>query len=80
MSSWKHQWSKNGWLNARGNPVANLDLIQEASNLDDAVRNLGNVEYVWIPRSQNSEADEAANVAMDKMEELSEHEKSEAWY
>ena len=80
MSTWIYQWAKNGWLNSRGNPVANLDLIQKASNLDDAVRDLGDVEYVWIPRSENSEADEAANLAMDEMEELSDYEGSERWY
>ena len=79
MSTWIYQWSKNGWLNSRGNPVANLDLIQEASNLDDAVRDLGEVEYVWIPRSQNSEADKAANLVMDEMDELPEFESGEEW-
>ena len=79
MSTWIYQWSKNGWLNSRGSPVANRDLIQEASNLDDAVRGLGDVEYVWVPRSQNWEADKAANLAMDEMEELSECESSEGW-
>ena len=73
MSTWIHQWSENGRLNSRGSPVANRDLIQEASDLDDAVRALGKVKYVWIPRSQNSEADEAASVAMDEMVERSEY-------
>ena len=67
MSTWIDQWSKNGWFNSRGTPVANGDLIQEASNLDYAVRALGKVKYVWIPRSQNWEADEAANLVMDEM-------------
>lgn len=58
--------------------MANLDLIHEASNLDDSVRALGDVEYVWIPRSQNSEADEAANSLMDLMEQASEDDKG--WY
>ena len=72
MSTWMNKWSTNGWLNSRGSPVANGDLIQEASNLDEAVRELGDVEYVWIPRSQNAEADEVADLVMDEMEEISE--------
>ena len=71
MSTFIHQWVKNGWLTSRGIPVANQDLMKEASKLDKAVRGLGDVEYIWIPRSQNSEADEAANSVMDLMEEIS---------
>ena len=76
MSSWKHHalkypWAKHGWLNSRDKAVANIDLIQEAFKLHEAVWELGDVEYVWIPRSQNSEAEEAADSVMDLMEELS---------
>ena len=69
MSTWMHQWAENGWRNSRGGKVANRDLIREASELDDAVRKLGKVKYVWIPRSENWEADEAADLVMDEMEE-----------
>ncbi|KAK0507322.1 hypothetical protein JMJ35_010360 [Cladonia borealis] len=83
MSTWKHHtwkypWVKYGWLKSRGNAVANMDLIQEASKLDEAVRELGDVEYVWISRSQNSEADEAVNSVMDLMEEISQY--SPGWF
>ena len=76
MSAWKHHtWkdssAKHKWLNYRGNAPANMDLIQEVSKLHEAVREIGDVEYVWIPRSQNSEAEEAADSVMDLMEELS---------
>ena len=73
MSTWIRQWSENGWLNSRGSPVVNRDLIREASDLEDVVRALGKVKYVWIPRSPNSEADEAANLVMDEMVELPEY-------
>ena len=71
MSTFIHQFAKNGWLSSSGIPVANQDLMKEASKLDDAVRALGDVEYIWVPRSQDSEADEAANSVMDLMEEIS---------
>ena len=50
-----------------------MDLIREASELDDAVRELGKVRYIWIPRSENWEADEAANAVMDEMVEIAEY-------
>ena len=71
MSTFIPQFAKNGWLSFSGIPVVNQDLMKEASELDEAVRRLGDVEYIWIPRSQNSEADEAANSVMDLMEEMS---------
>lgn len=67
MTTWIYNWSCNGWTNARGNPVANKDLIQEASNLDDDLRALGKVTYKWIPRHENQQADKACNEEMDKM-------------
>lgn len=68
MTDWIYKWDQNGWVNAAGNPVANKDLIQRASDLDDEVRMLGNVKYTWIPRSENEEADRYCNEAMDDME------------
>jgi ribonuclease HI len=68
MSEWIHKWSNNGWINSAGNPVANQDLIREASDLDDRVRELGHVKYIWIPREQNDMADEACNQALDAQE------------
>jgi ribonuclease HI len=67
MTEWIYKWSQNGWKNAAGYRVANRDLIEEASDLHDMVTDLGNIEYIWIPRSENWEADEACNEAMDNM-------------
>lgn len=58
----------NGWINSRGYEVANRDLIQEASNLDNQVQALGDVNYIWISRSENDEADELCNDVLDEME------------
>ena len=68
MNTWIYKWSKNGWVNAAGREIANYDLITKASGLDDDVKELGEVTYVWIPREENEEADEACNECMDKME------------
>ncbi|KAK8086726.1 ribonuclease H-like domain-containing protein [Apiospora phragmitis] len=54
MTTWVWKWASNGWLNARGREVANRDLIEQASMLDDQVRELGSLRYVWIPRTRTS--------------------------
>jgi ribonuclease HI len=71
MNDWIYKWVRNGWINARGEAVANRDLIKEASDLDDRVKELGSVEYVWIPREENRLADKHCNEELDKMEDES---------
>ncbi len=52
MTSWRYNWFQNGWRGSAGFRVANRDLIEEASYLDDLLRELGTVQYIWIPRAQ----------------------------
>jgi len=66
MTKWVYKWSQNGWINAAGNEVANQDLIIEAFDLDDRLKEEGTVEYIWIPREENQDADGYCNEAMDK--------------
>jgi len=68
ITDWQFTWMNNGWINSRGYEVANRDLIQEASNLDNQVQALGDVNYIWISRSENDEADELCNEVLDEME------------
>ncbi|KAE8383309.1 ribonuclease H-like domain-containing protein [Aspergillus bertholletiae] len=65
MTTWIYKWARNGWFNAAGNQIANRDLIQEASDLDDRLDEVGNVKYVWIPREKNEVADRLCNEDMD---------------
>ncbi|KAI1084200.1 ribonuclease H1 [Whalleya microplaca] len=68
MDNWIYKWSRNGWVNASGNEVANRDLIQKASQLDDDVSDLGSVSYIWVPREENEDADGHCNDALDEQE------------
>lgn len=42
------------------------DLIERASDLDDWLREEGDVEYLWVPRRKNRFADAACSKRMDE--------------
>ncbi|KAI1654461.1 ribonuclease H-like domain-containing protein [Daldinia decipiens] len=71
MSKWVYKWCNNGWINAKGDEVANRDLIEEASDLDDRVKELGTVDYLYIPRAQNTEAHKACDELLSGEEDAS---------
>ncbi|KAJ5157695.1 ribonuclease H1 [Penicillium canariense] len=66
MTKWIYKWANNGWINYAGNSVANRDLLEEASDLDDRLKEEGDVTYIWIPREKNKMADEICNEDMDQ--------------
>ncbi|KAL8870607.1 MAG: hypothetical protein Q9174_003386 [Haloplaca sp. 1 TL-2023] len=68
MTEWRYKWANNGWINSAGRDVANQELIQEAVELDERVDEIGKVVYTWVPRGQNTLADEAANDELDDIE------------
>lgn len=68
MNEWIYKWSSNRWTNARGEEVVNRDLLEEASGLDDRLRKLGRVTYMWMPRTKNKLADRYCTEELDKIE------------
>ena len=68
MTDWSFKWRNNGWINSAGNEVANRDLIEEAVDLDDRLEQYGKVTYGWIPRDQNSTADQAVRDRLDEID------------
>lgn len=65
MTEWIYKWLDNGWINCSGSEVVNRDLLEEASDLDDRLREKGKVKYIWIPREKNDIADRLCNEDMD---------------
>ena len=66
MKTWIYKWANNGWINSTGDEVANRDLIEQASDLDDRLKEEGDVEYIWISREKNHLADSYCNKALDR--------------
>ncbi|CAG8971968.1 hypothetical protein HYALB_00003306 [Hymenoscyphus albidus] len=66
MTNWIEKWSRNGWTNSMGCPVVNQDLIKRTYELQMRLKEEGNVEYTWVPRGENVEADGLCNKLMDK--------------
>ena len=79
VNAWRHQWQKNGWVTAEGEPVANRDLIEQVLRMVDRCN-----EYMLPKRWQlvvskvkahlgnkgNAAADRLANCGADEMEKM----------
>lgn len=66
MTEWIEKWQNNGWINAKGNDVANQDLLEEALESQENLEYHGKVVYRWIPREENTTADMLCNQALDE--------------
>lgn len=66
MTEWKAKWEANGWKRANGEGVANVDLIERASQLEQAVKRGGGgfIKYELVPRKWNGHANWAARKAL----------------
>lgn len=70
MTNFVYKWLKHGWVTCAGYEVANRDLLEEALDLDTALKEIADVRYVWIPRKDNWYADKLCNLHLDSMESI----------
>jgi len=61
MTSWLHQWKKNGWRNSKKEPVKNADLWQQLDSLASSHQ----INWHWVKahagHPENERADALAN-------------------
>ena len=57
MTSWIHNWKRNGWRTTAKKPVKNVDLWQR---LDEAIQS-HNIEWHWIKGHAGDPGNEAAD-------------------
>lgn len=64
ITSWIHNWRRNGWKNAAKKPVKNADLWQRL----DAATSGHTIDWVWVKghagHPENERADELARLAV----------------
>lgn len=67
MSQWLKQWKKNGWLNAKKEPVKNSDLWCRLDELAE----IHKIRWHWVKghagHPENELADALANEAIDEL-------------
>ncbi len=67
MTEWIFKWEENGYLNAKGLPVANGELFNELQKEIVKLTGLGvEVQFWHVKRDGNAEADLLANNALDR--------------
>jgi ribonuclease HI len=66
MTNWIRKWRNNGYINAKGLPLVNQDLIQHLDSLCNTLDDLGIQVRFWdVPRGWNRQADKLANAGLD---------------
>ena len=76
ITTWCYKWCNNGWINAKGDTVANVDLLQKNFNLMKSInkeyedRGWGDIEFIHVRGHSgdygNDEADRLANLGADR--------------
>ncbi|KAL1619035.1 hypothetical protein SLS54_006886 [Diplodia seriata] len=69
-TEWIAKWEAREWKNAKGGPVVNQDLFRQLEVRIVELESMGVlVQFFQVPRTQNRQADAAANEALDAAEE-----------
>lgn len=64
VTNWYKNWVKNGWVNSKGKPVENRDLVQDIRDKLEERDLLGKATYfVWV----KGHASDAGNIAADRL-------------
>lgn len=63
-SEWRHGWKRKGWKTSNGQPVKNLEIIQEIDRLLDARR--APIEFVWVKAHKTDGTGDPRNEAADR--------------
>ncbi|KIW99455.1 uncharacterized protein Z518_11194 [Rhinocladiella mackenziei CBS 650.93] len=64
VTNWYRTWRKNGWVNAKGKPVENKDLIVEIRHRIEEREQLNKATYfVWV----KGHKDDVGNIAADRL-------------
>ncbi|KAH0828478.1 hypothetical protein AYO21_00388 [Fonsecaea monophora] len=64
VTNWYRNWKKNGWVNAKGKPVENKDLVMDIREKIEEREQLGKVTYfVWV----KGHMDNPGNIAADRL-------------
>ena len=66
MTKWIYKWRRNGYISCSGREVTNADLFEQ---LDHDVLDLNavgvQIQFWWVSRDNNRQADQLANNALD---------------
>ncbi|KAI0009936.1 ribonuclease H1 [Xylariaceae sp. FL0662B] len=67
MTHLVYKWMENHWRNANDAEIANRDLIQTAVGMDQELKKMGTVSYIWISKSENVKAIVYCNRALNEL-------------
>ncbi|KIW28807.1 uncharacterized protein PV07_04677 [Cladophialophora immunda] len=64
VTNWYRNWKKNGWVNTKGKPVENKDLVMDIRERIEEREHLGKLTYfVWV----KGHTDNPGNIAADRL-------------